>query len=288
MDPALEELRAHLACDIARVEDVGGGCINHARRVDLADGTCVFVKSSANAPRGAFAAEAAGLQWLASARAVGIPAVVAHNPRWIALEWIEAGAARSGSDEELGRGLAALHASGAPCFGGGEADTVPAQAWLAELPLDNAPCGTWAEFYARHRLDPMLRICIDGGHLPRDVAARVEALCARMPEHVGPEEPPARLHGDLWGGNLVWDAAGHPWLVDPAAYGGNREVDLAMMRLFGGFGSAVFAAYDEVTPLSPGWEERVPLYQVFPLLVHVALFGPSYVASLDAALRRVV
>ena len=114
--------------------------------------------------------------------------------------------------------------------------------------------------------------------------SRFDVLRSALPELVGPDEPPARLHGDLWGGNLHVDESGAPCLIDPAVYGGHREIDLAMMRLFGGFGHRVFAAYDEVFPLAPEASERIDLYQLYPLLVHVNLFGGSYVGSVDRAL----
>jgi fructosamine-3-kinase len=109
-----------------------------------------------------------------------------------------------------------------------------------------------------------------------------------MEDRVGPPEPPARLHGDLWGGNLLVDERGDPCLIDPAVHGGHRELDLGMMRLFGGFGARVFAAYDEAFALAQGHEERIPLYQLYFLLVHVNLFGGSYVASVERALAAVV
>jgi fructosamine-3-kinase len=115
-----------------------------------------------------------------------------------------------------------------------------------------------------------------------------DALFGCLTERVGPDEPPARLHGDLWGGNLHVDEEGRPCLIDPAVYGGHREMDLAMMRLFGGFSPRVFAAYHEAYPLAPGWEDRVPLYQLYPLMVHVNLFGRGYVGSVEGALRQVV
>jgi fructosamine-3-kinase len=115
-----------------------------------------------------------------------------------------------------------------------------------------------------------------------------ERLASKLAQLVGPAEPPARLHGDLWGGNLHIDADGAPCLIDPAAYGGHREVDLAMMRLFGGFGESVFRAYEEVWPLGPGHAERIALYQLYPLLVHVNLFGGSYVESVERSLARYV
>ena len=111
---------------------------------------------------------------------------------------------------------------------------------------------------------------------------------ARLPQRCGPAEPPARLHGDLWGGNLLTDEHGAPVLIDPAVYGGHREVDLAMMQLFGGFSARVFDAYHEAHPLAPGWRERAPLYQLYPLLVHVNLFGGSYLGGVRRALRQVL
>jgi fructosamine-3-kinase len=115
-----------------------------------------------------------------------------------------------------------------------------------------------------------------------------EQLFARVPALVGPPEPPARLHGDLWGGNLMHDAGGAPCLVDPAVYAGHREIDLAMMRLFGGFGARVFAAYEEAYPLAPGSLDRVPLYQLYPLMVHVNLFGGGYAGQVERILARYV
>ncbi|MDZ7732748.1 MAG: fructosamine kinase family protein [Acidimicrobiia bacterium] len=124
--------------------------------------------------------------------------------------------------------------------------------------------------------------------MDRDTGAAFERLFDRLPDLVGPPEPPARLHGDLWAGNLLIAADGAPWLVDPAPYGGHREVDLAMMRLFGGFGPACYAAYDEAHPLAPGHEERIGLYQLYPLLVHVTLFGGGYAGRTAEVVRRYV
>jgi fructosamine-3-kinase len=113
-----------------------------------------------------------------------------------------------------------------------------------------------------------------------------EQLLPRLEELVGPPEPPARLHGDLWGGNAMVDERGQPCLIDPAVHGGHRELDLGMMRLFGGFSPRVFAAYEEAFPLAPDSEARVPLYQLYFLMVHVNLFGGSYVGSVESALGR--
>jgi fructosamine-3-kinase len=121
------------------------------------------------------------------------------------------------------------------------------------------------------------------GSLPQELAVRLDRLIEELPERVGSTATPARLHGDLWSGNLITDESGHPCLIDPAVYGGDREVDLAMMRLFGGFDPAVFRAYEEAMPLPIGAESRIRLYQIYPLLVHVCLFGASYLSQLTRA-----
>lgn len=283
-DEVLAALAAVAGSPVAAVRPVGGGSINRALRADLADGRSVFVKYHPDAPPGAFRAEAEGLAWLAEARAVRTPAVVAvgeaPGPRFLALEWIARGAGGPAAQEALGRGLAALHLA-APASFGLDRDNM-----IAGLPQPNGPLPTWGEFYGRRRLEPMARRAVGDGLLPAAFLPRLERLCARLPELVGPPEPPARLHGDLWGGNAIIDAEGGPAVVDPAVYGGHREMDLAMMRLFGGFGARVFAAYEEVHPLAAGHGERVPLCQLYPVLVHVCLFGGGYAGQAEGIVSR--
>jgi fructosamine-3-kinase len=138
------------------------------------------------------------------------------------------------------------------------------------------------------RLEPQVRLASEEGRVDAGLRRDFERLYARLPGLVGPPEPAARLHGDLWGGNLHRDGDGLPALVDPAVYGGHRELDLAMMRLFGGFSERCFAAYHEAWPLAPGHEARVGLCQLYPLLVHVNLFGGSYTSSVKRTLARYV
>ncbi|WP_330932518.1 fructosamine kinase family protein [Spiractinospora alimapuensis] len=178
----------------------------------------------------------------------------------------------------FGARLARMHDAGAESFG---ADW---SGYIGPLPLDNTPSTDWSEFYARRRLLPYLRRASDVGALrPADVAL-VERVIERLPELAGPSEPPARIHGDLWSGNVLWqpDTA---TVIDPAAHGGHRETDLAMLALFGlPHLEEVLAAYQEETPLADGWRQRVPLHQLHPLLVHAALFGSGYrAATRDAA-----
>jgi fructosamine-3-kinase len=249
----------------------------------------VFTKSRAGAPPGFFAVEAAGLSWLAAAATDGgvpVPVPVEVAADRIVLPHVAVAASTPGRAEELGRRLAATHRSGAAHHG------CPPDGWagdgfIATLPLPHVhggPGGGWGAFYAGHRVAPFARAA-GLGHEPA-----VERLCARLEagdeDLTGPDEPPSRLHGDLWSGNVLWSAGGAV-LVDPAAHGGHRETDLAMLALFGlPFLDRLLAAYDEVFPLADGWRDRVALHQVHPLLVHAVLFGGGYARqALDAARR---
>jgi fructosamine-3-kinase len=278
-----------------------GGSINEAWALELAGGGRAFVKTRADAAPGEYATEAAGLRWLAEADAVALPGVLAvgddgAGPRFLALEWIDAGRLDAAGEEALGRGLAALHAVGARDFGEappgapalGEAGAARAPLRIGELSLPNDPAPDWPSFYAHRRLAPLVSLCLERGTLSARGARAVEAVCERIGDLAGPAEPPARLHGDLWGGNVMAGADGRARLIDPAAYGGHREVDLAMLRLFGAPSERVFAAYDEAAPLADGHADRVGLWQLFPLLVHAALFGGSYGASVENAAVRYV
>jgi fructosamine-3-kinase len=182
--------------------------------------------------------------------------------------------------EAFGRGLAELHAAGADGFGWHE----PIR--FGRLEISNEPMADWPTFYAARRLRPLARQAFDEGSLSRSGLDAVDWVCERIEELAGPAEPPARLHGDLWGGNVLAGADGHAVLIDPAAHGGHREVDLAMLRLFGSPGARVFDAYHEARPLADGHEARVPLWQLFPLLVHAALFGGHYRSSAAQMARR--
>jgi fructosamine-3-kinase len=154
--------------------------------------------------------------------------------------------------------------------------------------LPNDPTEDWASFYAERRLLPLASIAVQRGVLSHAGVEAVERVCARMSDLCGPVEPPARLHGDLWSGNVMAGTDGRPWLVDPSAYGGHREIDIAMLVLFGAPSPRVLPAYEEEAPLAAGWRERLALNQLLPLLVHAALFGGSYGAAAERAARRYV
>jgi len=273
-----EDLAAGLQADVRSLVRVGGGDISDCWRAELEGGACVFVKTREGAEPGEFALEAEGLRWLAEPGRLRVPAVLCIGERFLALDWIAPGVLSRAGEEELGRGLAGIHAVGAPGFGG------PRPLRIGALELPNEPCDGWVEFYAERRLMALFGLAgLEPGE--RNSIARV---CAGLGELAGPREPAARLHGDLWRGNVLAGVDGRPWLIDPAAYGGHREMDLAMLALFGGLSERVVSAYEEVAPLAEGWRERRELWQIFPLLVHAALFGGGYGAAAASAARRYV
>ncbi|SDE56966.1 fructosamine kinase family protein [Streptomyces griseoaurantiacus] len=251
--------------------------------VTLTAGGSVIVKHGEEAR--AVRAEAAGLRWLAEAGAVPVPAVRGEEAYWLVTDRVSPGEPTAEAAERFGRDLAALHASGAAAFGapppGG-----PREAYIGRAPMRDVPGAEWPRWYAEHRVLPYLRRAVDEGTVGPAEARPVEEVCGRLPELAGPPEPPARLHGDLWNGNVLWGADGRAWLIDPAAHGGHRETDLAMLRLFGCPGlDRILGAYRQAAPLAEGWRDRIGLHQLFPLLVHTVLFGRGYAGQALAAAR---
>lgn len=253
-------------------QPISGGDINDAYRARTDDGRTVFVKSHAHAPAGMFAAEAHGLEWL-RAGPLRVPRVLEVGDDHLVLEWLDV--AGRPDPSALGRGLAGLHRAGAPSFGLDRGN------FLATLAQDNSPEPDWQTFYVERRLRPLCRRAQLG--LDREL----DRLRVRG-DVFGPPEPPARLHGDLWSGNVA-ACGGAPVIFDPAVYGGHREVDLAMLALFGGLPDALVAAYDEAYPLGDGWRERIALHQLYPLAAHACLFddtGGGYGSQVARTLRR--
>jgi len=251
--------------------------------VELSGGQLVIVKGD-TAP-GAVRAEAAGLRWLADAGTVRVPAVRGMDEHWLVTDHVRTGPPSARAAVRFGRDLAALHASGAPAFGapppGG-----PTDAYIGLAPMRNVPATDWPNWYAGQRVLPYLRRAVDAGTLRHTEATVVERVCEQLPRLAGPAEPPARLHGDLWNGNVLWGADEHVRLIDPAAHGGHRETDLAMLHLFGcPHLSEVLDGYQETAPLAPGRPDRIGLHQLFPLLVHVVLFGRGYAERTLSAAR---
>lgn len=199
-----------------------------------------------------------------------MPHVVEERADRLVLERVRAGRLTAAGEEDLGRMLATVHASGAPAFGSLPA---PGRFFVGRCELESPEGDDWNTYYLQHRCLPLARRV--------GLADDVERVAVDAPA-----EPPARLHGDLWTGNVLADWHGRPWLIDPAAYGGHREMDLAMLDLFGPFPVRTIDAYQEVTPLADGWRERIALWQLFPLLVHAVLFGGGYLARSHDLARR--
>lgn len=237
--------------------------------VDLADGDLVVAKRHDDPD--AVSAEAASLAWLAEPAGPPVPRVRGHRGHWLVLDRVERGRPTPSAAEEFGRRLAALHATGAPAFGAPPPHG-PVNAAIGLAPMRNTPSATWADWFKEHRIAYYARLAVDAGALTAREARIFDDVAVEAPD-----EPPARLHGDLWNGNVHWAADGRAWLIDPAAHGGHRESDLAMLALFGcPHLDRVLAAYDEAAPLGDGWRGRFPLHQLFPVLVHAALFGRGY------------
>ncbi|WP_372727767.1 fructosamine kinase family protein [Nocardioides sp.] len=259
-----------LGSSVVATAPVAGGDISTATRLRLSDGTTALMKTHPHAPADFFEAEARGLRWLAEAGGVAVPELLAHDHECLILRWVEPGKNTADAAAAFGRSLAVTHGAGAPSYG------LVEDGYIGKLPLPNRPTETWAEFYAVRRVLPYLKLARDRGAVDAAQAAAIEAVIPRLGDLV-PEEPPARLHGDLWNGNVLWGLDGQVWVIDPAAHGGHRETDLAMLALFGlPHLPRVLDAYDEVAPLAEGWQDRVTLHQLFPLLVHASLFGGGY------------
>jgi fructosamine-3-kinase len=298
-----------LGVEIRECRGIGGQHGVRHYRVAMADGRVAFAKVTALAAGGAggaggagsgaavggaavggaaddpagFQAEARGLGWLGEAGAVPIPEVLGWDEAALVISWVPAEGPSRQAAERFGRDLARMHAAGAEAFG------APWPGSIAGLPLSNRAGHSWPEWYAAERLLPFARRARDAGSLTAADVRVVETVAERAADLAGPAEAPSRIHGDCWSGNVLW-SGGQGWLIDPAAHGGHRETDLAMLALFGApFLDRILACYQEIAPLATGWRGRVPLHQLHPLLVHVCLFGTAYRAeTLDAARAALV
>ena len=273
------------ACASAPERSVAGGSITTCYSWPAGRGP-MFVKVGPRAEQAAFAAEADGLNELGSARALRVPQVlaagVADTKAFLALEWIERGPAGEACERRLGEGLAALHRVTAPRFGWRRDNTI------GRTPQANSWIADWMEFFRERRLRPQLALAVQRG-FGRLLAERGERLLAALPALFSGHSPHASLlHGDLWGGNWLASAAGEPVLFDPAVYYGDRETDLAMTRLFGGFGAAFYRAYEAAAPLPSGAALRESLYNLYHVLNHANLFGGGYAREARALIDRLL
>ncbi|HEY4207644.1 MAG TPA: fructosamine kinase family protein [Puia sp.] len=265
--------------DVTRIH---GGHISRAYRLKTTNASFFIKVNAAEHFPDMFASEAAGLSLLADSHTVSIPKLVAQGEwndyTYLLMEWVDTiDPPLPGTMELFGRQLADMHRHSSLFYG----LSWDHKAWLLQ---SNKPHEDWAEFFITRRLQPTLASALEKGHLTPADARKFETLYQRIPS-LFPKEPPALLHGDCWKGNFLAGADGHPYLVDPVAYYGHREMDIAMSCMFGGFDESFYAAYYESFPLVPGWKERIDLCNLYPLLI-LTVFGPDYKDRLQAALAK--
>lgn len=285
---ALIEEKTGRPARIAKTGSAGGGCINDARVLHLEDGRSYFLKSNPDPLPGMFPREAEGLEALANVGAIRVPRPVGTGGEeeggvpFIVMEHISTGSPKGNFQEIFGRQFAQLHLQSKQDRYGFERDN-----YLGSTPQPNSWNESWVAFWRENRLGFQLELARNNGLSDPDFDRRGDLLLDRLEELIGePEEPPCLLHGDLWGGNYLADSEGDPVLIDPAAYYGRREADLAMTMLFGGFGAAFYSAYKEAWPLAEGSESRLEIYKLYHLLNHLNLFGGSYYSGCIGILRR--
>ena len=279
------DLRTALETSIGTLRSsttVIGGDINTAARIETQDAR-YFVKWNSHPRPRMFQVEARGLNLLASVHALRVPHVIAviDQPTALVLEWIDLGTNKNAAVEALGRGLAQQHRSTAQTYG------LDHDNYLGSTPQRNTPSQSWIEFFRDQRLGVQRDLAQRSGYLTSERARRLGRVQDRLDQWIDDSTVvPSLLHGDLWGGNTLVDAQGNPVLIDPAAYYGDREAEIAFTELFGGFAARFYAAYHEPWPLDRGYADRRDLYNLYHLLNHLNLFGEGYGGSVDAILRH--
>ncbi len=264
-------------------QSLGGGDINEAYRIDT-DAGYFFVKlNSFSKFPGMFEKEAMGLELLATPGVIPVPEVISYGEEeddsFLILKYIEGGTRKPGFWEEFGKSLAKLHRRKAEFFG------LDHDNYIGSLPQCNAKHPYWPSFFIEERLQKQLKMAADTGRADRSLIRSFDRLFLCL-EDIFPQEPPALLHGDLWNGNFMVNEDGKACIIDPAVYYGHREMDLGMSKLFGGFAREFYDAYNEEYPLEKGWEQRTDICNLYPLMVHVNLFGGGYAASVKNILQR--
>jgi len=264
-------------------QPIGGGCINQAHKNDTSAGNFFLKWNDANAYPGMFEAEAKGLNLLRSAHATYIPEVIstgeAEAKSFIILEFIEAGKRIKNFWQDFGEKLANLHKHSSNSFG------LDHDNYIGSLPQSNKTHSSWTEFFIHERLEKQISLAKDTGAITDSVIKQFNNLFERLPEII-PSENPSLLHGDLWNGNYMTAPDGAACLIDPAVYYGHREMDLSMTKLFGGFSNEFYESYHSTFPLQPGFEKRIPIHNLYPLMVHVNLFGGGYMQQVRDILSK--
>ena len=268
---------------IQKVDTVGGGDIHQAYCLHTPKGLFFLKTNTQTDALAMFQTEAKGLALMRQCQELVIPKTYATGQvdahAFLLLAFIDRGAQSRSFWSSFGAGLAAMHRHSQAHFGLDHAN------YIGRLPQSNGQHSNWSDFYRAERLEPQIQMALEQGQMRQQDYHAFQRLYPLI-EQLCPEEPPALIHGDLWSGNFLCNAQQEAVLFDPACAYAHREMDLAMSRLFGGFDAEFYRAYEEAYPLAPNFEERLPLYQLYYLMVHVNLFGGSYIASVQRILRR--
>ena len=281
------ELSTHLSetldLEIKSSKSASGGSINRAAKISTNRGD-LFLKWNNNAPDDFFEKEADGLKRLGRSESnLRIPNVISNGkpesgrPGYLLMEFIEEG--RFGDSFEFGRQLANLHQTGADHFG------LDTDNYIGSLPQSNRRHDNWIDFFTEERINPQIKMAIDSGKLATNITQNWNRISTKLID-IFPATTPSLLHGDLWGGNYLFNSDGQAVLIDPAVYYGHPEMDLAFTKMFGGFSGEFYSGYESKSPLEPGFSERVPIYNLYPLLVHVNLFGGHYISQFKSILNK--
>ncbi|PID59673.1 MAG: fructosamine kinase [Ignavibacteriae bacterium] len=267
------KLEEELHQNIVSIVSLGGGCIGNANKVTVKDGTNYFVKQYLNSK--IHFAEANGLNELKRTNTIRIPEVIKVNKDFLILEFIESASKSKNFSNKFGRQFAEMHKTHNPKFGYVE-DNFIGSTTQKNLPESDS----WTDFYFQNRILFQYKLVEKNGYANSELKSGISYLGQNIDKILnGSEEPPTLLHGDLWGGNYITDEQGNPCLIDPAVYFGHREADLAMTKLFGGFDSVFYQAYNEAYPLKDGWKYRENIYKLYHILNHLNLFGSGYLSQ---------
>ena len=275
---------------VKRRVPVSGGDINRAYALELSDGNRIFMKSNRKENADFFRAESEGLAAIRKTGAVRVPEVIAagtgEDGAFLLLEYIDSGTGGRQSSEELGSGLARMHMYNTCGFVSGGRFGFAKDNYIGAGEQTNTPKETWTEFFLDCRLVPQFDRA--AAYFSREEHKTIDCFLNHIDRYLAEPEYPSLLHGDLWGGNYMTDKAGHPWLIDPAAYVGHAEADLAMTELFGGFDKIFYDAYRSTAGIDSGYRDRKDLYNLYHLLNHLNLFGGGYLYSVKSIISRYI
>ncbi|HET8865858.1 MAG TPA: fructosamine kinase family protein [Gracilimonas sp.] len=273
-------IEKELGDKIKSVKSVLGGDINTAYRLTFESDQTAFLKTNEEAPPSMFQAESKGLKLLNSAGTeLTIPNVLLLGDNFLLLEWIKEGCGKPGSAYNFGVELAKLHKTIDSQFG------LDQDNYIGRLPQSNTQHNNWPDFFAIERIEPQIKMGIESDKLNRSVLKEAVSLYKKLGS-IFPKEQPALLHGDLWSGNYKFTQKDSAGIYDPAVYYGHREMDISMTRLFGGFSADFYSGYNDEYPLEPGYEDRIKLCNLYPVLVHANLFGGSYSRQAEKIIKN--